>query len=313
MTNQIDHDRCSEMLPAFLDGSLHGTEAAAVESHLASCDGCRAELRGLEALRSTTGDGLTPAERGSLSRAVMAGIADEPASGAVTPLAPRPRAWLGVAGALGAAATVAVIASVAFFGGGGLDETGVLGDSESAEMGEAGGGAGAVADRRAENAGSSDAAAAGTEREAVPATESVTQAPVPTFTVERRSLTAAELQKRGESSLQSVRFAAYYSANDARGSRTLLEQLVEAARAAAGDDVGDQVDQCGTQVLQTSDPIVPSFGSVGALEGRQVLILGFAWTRQRSGPLDRYMVWAWERGSCDVAIDFVEGKIEKAN
>ncbi|MBW3594112.1 MAG: hypothetical protein KY391_00930, partial [Actinobacteria bacterium] len=123
----------------------------------------------------------------------------------------------------------------------------------------------------------------------------------------------ADLQKRGESSLESVSFAASYSAKDARGNRTLLEQLVDSARARAGDDVAAQVEDCAEQVLETSDPTIPTFGSVGKLDGQEVLVLGFAWTRRSSGPLDRYMVWAWERGSCDVAVDFVEGRIETAN
>jgi len=89
--------------------------------------------------------------------------------------------------------------------------------------------------------------------------------------------------------------------------------LVEKARASSGDEVADQVDRCASQVLETSDPTVPTFGMLGNLDGREVLVLGFATTRARTGPLDRYLVWAWERGSCDVAVDFVEGKIETAN
>ncbi len=317
----MDHDRCSESLPALLDGSLGRDDAAEVRAHLATCEECRTELRGLEAMRDLSVEGgLTTGERAALERGVMAGISQEPGDPVVVPFASRRRVGLKVAGALGAAATVAVIATMAYFGSsGGLDTVGG-GDAGTAESNEeAGGGGGRIRDRkesRVANKGGVEDVAMGAQEEAdqsqaVAGTGS--GVPRATFTVERRALTGADLQKRGESGLPSVSLAATYSADDARGGRTLLEGLVDSARAAAGDEVADQVEECGTQVLETSDPTIPSFGTLATLEGREVVVLGFVWTRADSGPLDRYMVWAWERGSCDIAVDFVEGKIETAN
>lgn len=322
MTEDRDHLELSERLPALLDGTLPSEDAADVEAHIAACDECRAELRGLELLRSGQSEALSATERGTLERGVMAGIAGEPEEATVTPLEPRRRAAARVAGVLGAAAVVVALGTFMYLGSSGGDDESALGGADTAQVENE---EGAVEDRRAAedadrkaNGGGGAAAQgeAGTEAasDAAAATTAL-KAPTPKFRVEDEPLTAADLQKRGESSLESVTFAASYSADDADrdGSRTLLEQLVEAADEAAGNTVGDQVEECAEQVLDTRDPTIPTFGSVGELDGQEVLVLGFAWSRTSSGPLDRYMVWAWERGSCDVAVDFVDGKIETAN
>ena len=319
MTDRSSHEACSEQLAAFREGTLPDEGARVVADHLASCEECRSELRGLEGLAAEPGEALTIAERAALERGVMAGIAEETGEHAVvsfTPAAHRGRRW---AGALGAAATVAVIASVAYFGAtGGLDSPMMSGADSGEAQRELGGDSADRAGRegntaRADQAADDDVAMEAESGSSGAGAGGGAGAPVPTFSVERRPLTGPDLQKRGESSLQSVRFAAFYSADDADGSRTLLEQLVDDASASAGADVADQVDRCASQVLETSDPTLPSFGTLGTLDGDEVLVLGFAWTRAKTGPLDRYMVWAWERGSCEVAVDFVEGKIETAN
>lgn len=323
MTEELSHERCSELLPGFLEGALPADDARRVERHLASCDECRMEKRGLEALTAGETEGLTTMERVTLERGVIGGISEDAPTGTVVPLAPKRRFGVRVAGALGAAATVAVIATLAYFGSsGGLDEAG-MGGADTAQVAEEDGpndrdrtdAAGRRKTKAAKAGGTvSDSAALNSEAEAVGAGGAAQDsAPVPTFRVEQRPLTGAILQKRGESSLDSVRSAAYFSYDDTAGARTRLEQLVKAARSSAGEGVADQVDRCASQVLETSDPAVPTFGVLGTLDDREVLVLGFAYTRARSGPLDRYMVWAWERGSCDVAVDFVEGKIETAN
>lgn len=66
---EMTHQRCSELLPSLLEGRLAADEAVEVERHLEGCAQCRAELRGLTALR----DDLTPLtdfERATLRRAV---------------------------------------------------------------------------------------------------------------------------------------------------------------------------------------------------------------------------------------------------
>ena len=319
MKDQIDHLRCSELLPAFLDRTLGPSDAAAVEAHLESCDECRAERRGLELLRSEETDGLSTSERGALERGVMAGIAQDPDTATVVTLPPRRQFGARVAGVLGAAAVVVVIATFFYLGvSGGDDQSPSLSGGDTQEVEDEAGRSVERSTRFNNKAGSGGGESA--DRGPVPAAAQDTTssaglraAPSPRFRVDEKPLTGADLQKRGESSLESVTFAASYSANDARGSRTLLEQLVDAADNAAGGEVAAQVEECGGQVLDSEDPTIPTFGSVGELDGREVLVLGFAWTRRSSGPLDRYMVWAWERGSCDVLVDYVDGKIETAN
>ena len=321
MTEELSHERCSELLPGFLEGALPGDDARLVEDHLASCEECRMEKLGLETLTTGEIEGLTAMERAALERGVMGGISEDTATTEVIPLAPRRRIGARVAGALGAAAVVAVIATLAYFGSsGGLDEA-TMGGADTGERAEEN----AVGERDRSGRGGrrrhrvaagkvSDSTALNAESETGTAFDTAQgPAPVPTFRVEERRLSGPVLQKRGASSLDSVRAAAYYSYDDTSGARTLLEQLVDAARTSAGDEVADQVDECATRVLETSDPAVPTFGILGTLDDREVLVLGFAYTRASSGNLDRYMVWAWERGSCEVAVDFVEGKIETAN
>lgn len=320
MTKPLSHERCSELLPGFIEGALSGEDALSVEEHLSSCEQCSAEKRGVAALLSGEADGLTATERAALERGVMAGISGDAPGATVVPLEPRRSVGMRLAGALGAAATVAVIATLAYFGAGsGSDEAGMTAGGTTEVQDEGPDAAGERSSEKPNNKTRREALASKADVESDSAAGTTGAggaggggAPAPTFRVEGR-LSASGLQKRGESSLESVRSAAYFSSNDASGARTLLEQLVDAADRAAGPEIANQVEECATQVLETSDPTVPTFGMIGNLRGDDVLVLGFAWTRARSGPLDRYMVWAWERGSCDVAVDFVEGKIETAN
>ena len=321
MTESFDHDRVSELLPAFLDGTLTEADARAIATHLETCEDCRSEETALKVFRAAPVEPLTSSERLALEHKVMAGIAgDGPAP--VTEL-PRRRAGARVAQALGAAALVAAIATFFYLGGGmgsGDDESASTG-GDTAEVAQEEGGALRDRDRRkAKNRTSAGTAAAAPELGAAAndgagggsGESSFKAPPEPDFTVEDDPFTAAGLQKLGESSLASVRFANYYSPNDAENRNTLLEQLVSSAEAASGSSVAAQVDECGTQVLDTEDPTIPTFGALGELDGQPVLVLGFAFTRQSSGTLDRYMVWAWEEGSCSTAVDFVEGRIETA-
>ena len=319
----IDHDRCSELLPRYLAGDLDRDETAAMEEHLAACQACTSERVGLEALQATPVVALTPEERGALERGVMAGIGSDETDTVVTPLQSRAPIGARIAQALGAAAVVAVIATFAFFslsGGGddGMTLQDEAGDIESAGRsseggGEGGSGSGRLGDNKSANKATEEIAAdtaSGSQPEA--AADQGPAPPRPTFTVADDPYTSEELEKLGESSLASVTFAHYYSAGDAENRSTLLEQLVDAARRQAGAGVADQVENCGEQVLDSEEAIVPTFGAVGELGDRNAVILGFAWTTGRRS-LDRYMVWGWERGDCDVALEYIEGRIETAD
>ena len=65
-----DHERCSELLSGYSDGTLEPEEGAWVAAHLESCAGCTAELEGLKALRAE-GESLSELERTRLHREVL--------------------------------------------------------------------------------------------------------------------------------------------------------------------------------------------------------------------------------------------------
>jgi hypothetical protein len=291
-----------------------------VEEHLATCEDCRLEAAAVKALRAPTVSRLTDKERLALEHKVMAGIADDtPAT--VTELQPRTKVGARIAQVMGAAAAIAVFATLLYLGSsmGGddsADESGAAGDAiEQAES--------SLEDRdekrakRPQPIAAADSADAGTgaaggNAAGEDAAASYKSAPDPRFTVADEPYTSSDLQKLGESSLASVTFAHYYTARDADGRDALLDQLVAAAEASSGSEVSSQVYECGLQVLDTEDPTIPTFGALAEVDGAPVLVLGFVWSRAPSGPLDRYMVWAWERGDCATAVDFVDGRVETA-
>ena len=304
----IDHARCSELLPAFLKGELGEADAAAVRDHLSGCDECRSERTGLEALLAAGGDALTTEEQTRLERGVMSAIA--PAD--VIPMPARRSFGARAAQLLGAAAAITLIGGFIYLGvtggGSGGGEAGVAQDAlDAADAPEpaaegAGGGGGDRMSRGKEEQGTTDTAAGSL------ADDDAGFRP-PMFAATRDSYTSAELERLGESSDPSVMSANYYNAGDADRDASLLEQLVDSARSNAGNEIAAQVEECSQRVLDSQDSIVPTFGILGELDGTEAVIVGFAWTSRSSGSLDQYMVWAWERGDCDVTLEYISGRI----
>lgn len=317
MSSSFDHDRVSESLPAFLDGTLGDADALEVEEHLAACSDCRLEVVALKALQAPAGRPLTDKERLTLEHKVMAGLAgDSPTT--VTELRPRTTVAARIAQVMGAAAAIAVLATLLYLG------SSMGGEDAADESGAAGDTVGRVEERAKYNDGrrqnrsgpdslAADSAEAGSTEAAGEAPESSFKSPPePRFTVADEPYTSSDLQKLGESSLASVTFANYYTARDAAGRDVLLDQLVAAAEASSGQEVSAQVYECGLQVLDTADPTIPTFGALAEVDGVPVLVMGFVWSRTPTGPLDRYMVWAWDRGDCATAVDFVDGRVGTA-
>ncbi|MDQ3618625.1 MAG: hypothetical protein M3391_00660, partial [Actinomycetota bacterium] len=109
---------------------------------------------------------------------------------------------------------------------------------------------------------------------------------------------------------------------DAPGSEQERTQQEEAATAdltggladAAPSSVRDQVEECLAAVEGTSGALgpVPYYGALAELDGREVLVLGFAWDASPAGRerLDSYMIYAWVRGGgCDFPISYLSGRI----
>lgn len=312
---EIDHDRCSELLGDFLAGKLSEDERRAVANHLANCEPCRSERAGLALLLEGEPVTLTPDERARLETGVMSAIG-ESGDGVVVPLQKRATFGSGAARLLGAAAAITAIATFIYFGvagSGGEDAgngSGVTARTEfDAPAEEAVGGDTAGGGGR----GSRTKNKAGTTTGLEAAADSLQDSPAPTFVVSRDPYSSAELQKLGESSLPSVTFANAYRADDADSSATVLEQLVRLAEQNAGGDIADQVEECAGRVLGSEESILPTFGATGEVNGDDALVLGFAWTSRARGSLDRYMVWAWQQGNCDVTLEYIEGRIETAN
>ena len=321
MNERIDHDRCSELLAAFHRGELEEREARAVADHLRGCDECRAESAAAALLMEPGTDApLSPAERSRIETSVMAAVSTaKPDTENVVSLTQKRTPWgARMAQALGAAAVVALIATFAYLGlaGGGDDSDGGadVASRSAAEVDDAEGKLSAQDEPVAEGAAADSAGGggSGTTESLEAATGTTTapnfKAPEPTFAIARR-LSANRLEKLGESGLGSVRFENAYRAADRDRDSNLLDILVDEAARVSGKEDAVQVEECATRVMETEDPVLPTFGLVGTLDDREVLVLGFSWTPRRSGPLDRYMVWAWERGDCDVTVDYIDGRI----
>jgi anti-sigma factor RsiW len=99
------HDAQTEMT-AYLSGDLAAEDLRAVEGHMASCAGCRAELAVLRQTWGALGDLPTPSLAPGIDRRILQRVATEVAE---TPPPPIPSVrWRGV----GMAALVAVILSI---------------------------------------------------------------------------------------------------------------------------------------------------------------------------------------------------------
>jgi Putative zinc-finger len=276
---ELNHKVCSEYLPRFLAGDLEPEPRAAVELHLADCAECRAERHALEALTSA-GPTLTSAERAELHAALDRELPE--VCDGVAVLAPRRSGerrarWRSrLAPALGAAALVALVAvGVATLGGG-------LGDSTDQEASEVSGGG-----------GQADSGPAPEARSGSP--ELSAHVAGPRWIGFLGSVTPADLSRKGERGRELRSVAESFQAAGARAkAHAFTDQLV--TRAPAG--LEESIRACVKQVTELGFTALPAFGARARLEGREVLVLGFAWTPAR-GALDRFMVWAFAGGRCD--------------
>ena len=138
MREEMTHERCSELLLPYAQGSLERAAADRVEQHLAGCDECARELDGLRGLRMELPVAeLTDLERKRLRTGVRAGLEGlqeipQPSDGWRRRAAPL----------LAAAATLAIVAvGLVVWSGSGTDSPmSTAGRDESVENLEGGGG-----------------------------------------------------------------------------------------------------------------------------------------------------------------------------
>jgi len=319
----IDHERCSENLGAYLRGELHADTHRAVAAHLAGCEECELELRGLTALTAepASPDSLTDDERVALHRSLAAAR-----SVSAKTIAPARRSpWARVAPVLGAAALVVLgvfaLTRVDFQGGDdegdaagadrALEEQAELPDTEVEVGGPdiASGEPKALSDASAEAEGGGQAASAeefGSVDESRTAAFQGAAAVAARFDPDAGSFDADDLRRYAANQAPFTLFPLSYRASDADAplSRSYLESL---AGAAPRIDDGTLLRSCGEQVLQQDIPILPVYGAFGKLDGRDVLVLGFVYAR--NGELDRFRVWVWPRGDCDIPVLTQDGNI----
>lgn len=327
----MTHERCSELLRAYVQGDIAPDERAEVSAHLDACDACRHEEAGLRSLLATEPGSLDERERAHLRDAVMSAIAasDEETAPSLHKLQRPSKAafvqpvtnWRArVAGGLAAAAVV-VIAGVFYLGGGFSGEDsgdtagGADGDRstqqlsrESASTEDRAGNAIPAAGADAESEEFKDSGAGGATT-----TEGFAE-PAPTFIGIERRYTNARLDRLGRRGLQLVLFSRAYDTDDtARLRNDFVDRVATSAARRAGQAAADQVRDCAGVVLDGEATALPAFGALGRLDGRDVLVLGFAWSEGGSGSLDDYMLWTWRRGSCDSLTDYRTGSIRPAD
>ena len=303
----MEHEEVSGLLGGFVRGDLEPERASDVAAHLEECAACSRERAGLEALLAVPAPALTERERRDLRAAVQSSLRTE-RTAAVAP--PARRSFLGRAvPALALLAVVALgfVAAAGLFGDGadeGSPTTLTDGGAESEERaGEAGGGAGA-------EAGPAEQGEADSERtrddDALATNAGVAKAPRPRFEARGR-VTQAELQSLGRSGRIFQAYARLRAPVTRRRER-FVDSLQRQARPAERGQIGS----CAQAVFASRpSPILPAFGARAELGDRPVLVLGFVWTDRQQGPLRRYMLWAWPRGSCSSPLSYQSGFVKR--
>ena len=312
MSSQLTHERCSELLAAYLSGELDPEQHRLVEDHLEHCAQCSAERAGLVALRSAADEGLTGDERAMLRAGVLDSIRDpattpplqDESDAVVVPLGRRgARAgrYLGIAAML----AILAVGSLFVFRGGGLGVSGSDdGGADSAggqaeDSGEAGGGA---EDEPTEAAGDEDAFRlnAGKVR--------------PDFQSDRGTISESDLDSFGQRAALAYSRSGEASTSDTQPeskSNMLSDQGLEALErliARAPEPLAEDVAECGQTALGELDPPgLATYATTATIEGEDVLIIAFV-TGDRSP--DRYAAFAFPRGDCTTILTSTEGPIE---
>jgi len=325
MSSPLSHERCSELLLAYVTDELDAEERTSVESHLEHCAQCSAERAGLLGLRSGPSEPLSEDERVVLRASVLAAARGyEPAEG---PLADEHDAVIVPLGGwrsraskyVGIAALLAVLAvGFAYVGllGGGDDGAG--GESSSAEpegvegvgsetrddrAGERGGGGEDSTTHEAqEDSAGDEAGDPKDEPEARPGSELVAETE-PVFTGDEGDLDGDELGDLAKGR----RFRLLNRATSVRvpdeDTDAALEALVESSPA----ELVAPVNNCGLAALDALDEqALPVYGATATVDGQEAVVIGLV-TGESS--LDRFLVVAFELDDCTTILNSSEGPI----
>lgn len=323
MTNE--HDFPVQLIAPYARGELSPEESGFVAAHLAVCEDCRAELRGVEALvGAAPPDALGDLERAALHRAVLAETRGERAVPARRGLGER------IAPALGAAALLAVlvVGAVQLSSGlGGGDDAGDAGSGQAleADIEDLAGEPLGLAPAPGVSRGSVSDGAAATEEGAVAGggsegredTASTTStfsdpppeelafngSPAPYFEPGQRVLSEEALRVLGSSRDPFDGYSRAYGAASVTD-RERSSRIQALADASFDPQV---VEDCSRAPLAGDPNALPAYGAIGTFDDREVLVLGFA--TAPSGALDRYDLWVWPLGDCSSPLARFRGPI----
>lgn len=297
MEDEMDHARCSELLPRYERGELGHEQTEAVRDHLRTCEACAQELAGLELLGAAAVEPLAPAERNRLHAAIAREVDAEQQQETIVVPGRRPL-WVRFAPALAGAATLAlIVAGATLFGWGSgfeMDTSGGDGGGSATSTDEAEGQAGEAAQEIRDPEGAPSAFYAGD-------IGTVTVKSLSRDVRRRRFLRAA-----GSTSFGTTADAQGEESAGTDESRSEANEPLEPLRdlqAQADVAVGRQIADC-ARTVRTSVPYetLPVYAATASLKGDRVLLLGFRWTPRGGKELGRFMLWAWPIGDCSVPV-----------
>lgn len=287
-----DHERFSELLAPYLKGELAAPEAAEVDAHLTSCSECRGERAGLAALLAAEPAHLTDAERASLADAVAAAASVQAGRSHGRGSTAR-AARLGRA--LGVAASIALlVGGLAYVGLQGGEDAGTGAASGVAAEDEGGEEAGGLEDadqakpKRARKEAVTSAGQAAEGAAGATADELAAVPPEPRFDASAGRITRRKLVELGR---DGALFRSFTRSFDVADARRLRQDYVERLVRAAPESAAEAVTECSEIVFAgEGDNALTTYGAVGTEAGEPVLVLGFAFSGEEAGPLDRKSV-----------------------
>jgi hypothetical protein len=320
MTTDIDHERCSELLLHYERGELSAAEKDAVEQHLDTCIQCSQERAGVVILLDAEEESLSASERSSLHAALAQEMRRPRESGvrAVHP-PPQPSLWSrmtswGGGTRVGVAATLlllvgALVLGPRLVGGNGVEDAAT----------DAGGAAG---ERQGGPEPVFGAPVLPGAQEAIPEAEQAQdpeQAEGGADEQPRPSDELDSIQKLGRFASTSKPFTTFARAFAAEDIAALSDSYVDklAQKAARAPETlsldsppSEVIRRCTALAIKESpNPLLPAYATYAPVEGVESLVLGFVYSEDGEGPVDRYTVLAWPGADCDAAPTFVSGDI----
>lgn len=325
MTMNIGHDRCSELLLPYERGELSAPERDSVEQHLVTCIQCSHERAGVVILLDTGEESLSASERSSLHAALAEEIR-RPRESEVRPVhSPyRPSLWnrmpsWGGGTLVGVAATLLLLVGALVLGPRLVGDNGV----QDAATGAGGG--------ESELQGGPEPVFAGPVLPGAPeAIPQAGQAQEPEQAEEQvdgagegrtTSDELTSIQKLGQFASTSKPFTTFANAFGAEDVAALSDSYVDKLAQKAGRALETlSLDSSPPEVIRTCaqlaidespNPLLPAYATYAPVEGVESLVLGFVYSEDGEGPVDRYTVLAWPGADCDAAPTFVSGDIAR--